>query len=373
MVAVVAIAAALAVAGSIAKTSTNDFFVFLNSAHWLREGADLYQHPLRAGPGYNLNPPAALLVFLPFSYLSDANAFLAWTAVSLGAYLLAAYWITRTLAPGRLVSIGSLLLVSQPVIIALLLGQTAALVMLLMTAAWMADRSDRTRRAGVLLGTAIALKPFLGVFLAYALWRRSRPFVAGMAMGIGGTAIIGLAVGGVSGYRSWLAALHQISWIAHWLNGSLLGFFTRTLSDTPEVLHMTPVAVRPHLVYPLWYAAVVSVVAVSARALLRTHDRDRAWSLLLVASLLISPLGWMYYLPSAAGPLVAVMERASRGTRALIGVGYACLLIPPSAMPTLGALQTALSGSVYTWAVVLWFAGLSMSSRQLTGRRWAAG
>ena len=69
--------------GTIADTAPNDFTVFLESARWLRQGADLYQPPLRPGPGYNLNPPAAVLLFVPFSFLPDWLALYLWTALAM--------------------------------------------------------------------------------------------------------------------------------------------------------------------------------------------------------------------------------------------------------------------------------------------------
>src|SRR5207237_578541 len=81
--------ATFAAVSLIADTSPNDFTVFLESARWLRQGADLYQHPLRAGPGYNLNTPASVLIFVPFSFLPDAVALRAWTILAIAAYVLA--------------------------------------------------------------------------------------------------------------------------------------------------------------------------------------------------------------------------------------------------------------------------------------------
>jgi len=174
-----------------------------------------------------------------------------------------------------------------------------------------------------------------------------------------GTALVGLLVAGVAGYRSWLAALGQISWTAHWLNASLLGLFTRTMTVTPDVLRMTPLVVRPELVRPVWWVSVAVVVAVAARALLRTRDRDRAWSVMLVTSLLVSPLGWVYYAPLATGPILGSAQRSSFWTRVVIAGGYALLLIPPISAAWLGASGTALLGSIYNWALILLFVGVS--------------
>ena len=269
--------ATLKVVIDIAETAANDFFVFVNSARWLREGVDPYQHPLQSGPGDNLNTPPSLLIFVPLSFLSDAAAFQVWTTVSIAAFPVSSSWIARAAAPGRVVTVAAVIFLSQAAITSLLLGQITGVLVLAVTAAWIADRENRPTQAGVLLGIAIVAKPFLGVFLGYALWRRARPLLAGMVAGFAGFALLGLAACGLASYRSWLAALGQISWTAHWLNGSLLGLLTRAMTTTPEVLNMTPLVDRPELVRPLWWGSLVVVAGLVGRTLLLTRDRDRVW------------------------------------------------------------------------------------------------
>jgi arabinofuranan 3-O-arabinosyltransferase len=353
---------------TIARTAPNDFTVFLESARWLRQGADLYQRPLRPGPGYNLNPPAAVLLFVPFSLLPDSIALYLWTGLAMGGYALAAYWIAREVVPGRTVSIAGAILLSQAAIMSLLLGQIGALMTLLLTAAWIADRKERPLRAGTLLGIAIGAKPFLLVFAAYALWRRSAAFAAGLAAGIAGMLTLGLAAAGVAGFRSWLGAIEQITWSAHVANASLLALLTRTLSVSPEILHATPVAVRPELVQPLWWASVAIVCATAAAILMRTRNLDQAWAIVLIASLLVSPLGWVYYATAFVGPLLAVAIKAPRPAQVVIAVGCACLNVPPMSMPSLGSAGVLVFGSIYAWGFLLLFAGVAIGDRRSTSR-----
>jgi hypothetical protein len=351
-----------AAVSEIAESAPNDFTVFLESARWLRQGVDIYQRPLLPGPGYNLNPPPVVLLFVPFSFLPDWLALYLWTALAAAAYVLAAYWIARTALPGRMVSIAGALFLSQPGIMSLLLGQIGAQLMLLVTAAWAADREDRPLLAGALLGVAIAAKPFLAVASAYALWRRSRSFAAGLAAGLTGMVLLALLSSGVEGYRSWFNAIAQISWTAHVANASLLGLLTRTMSTTPEVLHATPIVDLPQLVQPLWWTAVALVGVVTLAALVRTRSRDRAWAILLIASLLVSPLGWVYYATIFVGPLLAVARTTSRPAQFTIAAGCACLNVPPTTMPQLGALGNLVFGSIYAWGFLLLFAGVAIAS-----------
>jgi len=357
-----------AAVATIADTAPNDFTVFLESARWLRQGADLYQAPTRPGPGYNLNPPAAVLLFVPFSFLPDPIALYIWTALAMGAFVLASYWIAREVLPGRTVSIAGAIFLSQPAIMSLLLGQIGALMMLLVTAAWIADRKDRPVLAGALLGIAIGAKPFLALFAVYAVWRRSLALAAGMAAGIAGTIALGVMAAGSAGFQSWRAAIEQITWSAHVANASLLALITRTLSVTPAILHATPVVDRPDLVQPLWWSSLVVVCAVTAATLLWTRSRDKVWAILLIASLLVSPLGWVYYATMFVGPLLAVARTASRRAQFVIAAGCACLNIPPNTMPSLGTAGIVFFGSVYAWGFLLLFAGVAMSERRSVNR-----
>ena len=236
-----------------------------------------------------------------------------------------------------MVSIAGAIFLSQPAIMSLLLGQIGGVMMLLVTAAWIADRRDRPLLAGVLLGVGIGAKPFLLVFAAYAVWRRSLALAAGLAAGVAAMAALGLMTAGVAGFRSWLGAIEQITWGAHVANASLLALLTRTLSTTPAILHATPVVVRPELVQPLWWIGAAIVCAVTAATLLWTRNMDQAWAILLIACLLVSPLGWVYYATMFVGPLLAVARTASRPVQFLIAAGCACLNIPPTNISSLGA------------------------------------
>jgi len=149
-----------------------DFFTFFDSARQLRAGGDPYLgEPLRQGAGYNLNPPSVLLLFLPFAWLPLLPGFLLWTVINTAAYALSAWLIARHVAPRYGVEVVAAVLVSQVTFLGLQLGQHVGLLMGVLTAAWLADRRQRFFVAGALLGGAMAVKLFLGVFLFYAIWQ----------------------------------------------------------------------------------------------------------------------------------------------------------------------------------------------------------
>jgi hypothetical protein len=103
---------------------------------------------------------------------------------------------------------------------------------------------------------------------------------------------------------------------------------------------------------------VVAVAAVSLRAA-RTADVDRRWALLLLACLLCSPLGWIYYGWIATGPLWVLWTSGRLWTPAL-WVAAPGLFVPAwLTLPTSHGLAALTLGSVYTWTYLgLWVAVL---------------
>jgi hypothetical protein len=72
--------------------------------------------------------------------------------------------------------------------------------------------------------------------------------------------------------------------------------------------------------------------------------------------LLLSPLGWAYYVPAIAGPFVAVAFSTSLAVRRLVMAGYACLLVPFQIYAgPLGPVATLTRGSAYGVGVLLLF------------------
>jgi Glycosyltransferase family 87 len=335
-----------------------DFYIFWDAARWYREGVDPYLgHSLRPGAGYNLNAPALIFLFLPFSYMPLRPAFAAWTLVGLLACTLAARWIARALAIRSPLLLLCVLLISQATFIALQLGQLTALLLPLFTWAWVADRNKRPWTAGVLLGVLIAAKPLLGLFGMYALlFRRSRPLVLGIAWGAAALWGLGLLAGGISVYRSWLFVLGQVTWPADPANGSLLAVITRELTTPPTFIHATPLAIHPGWVSPIWFLALVVVGGVALSALRRITDIDQAWLLVGVCSFLLSPLGWAYYAPLLAGPAIARWQTGQRFTRLWLALGYAFFCMPFTVLVSIrGATATILFGSAYTWGLLAWY------------------
>jgi hypothetical protein len=156
----------------------------------------------------------------------------------------------------------------------------------------------------------MSIKPFLLIFLPYLVLRRQiRATVIAGIVGAG-CFLVGLLVFGIEAHTAWLRELKAIHWVGANTNASLLGFLTRTLSESAV---FSPVVNVPELVKPLWCLSAGIVGVCSLRATMgnpvTATDIDRDFAILLLAALLISPLGWTYYFWLPVGPLTACVYR----------------------------------------------------------------
>jgi hypothetical protein len=226
----------------------------------------------------------------------------------------------------------------------------------------------------------LSLKPFLLFLVPYFLWRRQWRGLAAM----GGVVVLclaaGLAVFGVENHRAWhhmLQVADNWAWLP--MNASLMGFLTRTFTDNPM---FAPIATAsPERMRTIWLIAGIPMGLLTYAVAFTDSSRrgvDRACALMLVGSLLLSPLGWTYYFWLAIGPMAALLADWQRGevrcspwTRTLLQcslIGFLCPLLCMNFFPS-SRVETVLIDSLYFWGLLLvWFALLSAAWRGLAGR-----
>jgi alpha-1,2-mannosyltransferase len=342
---------------------TTDFRTFYQSGRQYLANTDPYV-PFDPERGPNLNPPWVVAIMAPLCRMPLPLAVGVWWAFSFACFFTAIALIARAVAPGHSVAIASSVLVTQAAYANLRLGQVAWPLMLLLTGAWVADRSRKPVWCGILLGVAASWKPFLLVFVPYLMWRREWRALAALTAAIGITMLAGLLAVGVAGYESWLSSLRLVGWAGHPLNASLRGLVTRgltvsMLAEQPT----TPVIVAPSWIEPAWLAAAAIVIAVGVRRIVVTRNVDAAWATLTLTALLVSPLGWIHYVPIATGPLVAVLVAGRPTALRLVTVGVLLLCVPFAWLTatTFGPALTLTVASCYTWGVTALLASISSS------------
>jgi hypothetical protein len=356
---VLAVMLATIASGAAIWAATSDFRAFYVSARaWL-----LAQPPYLPAPGdpNNLNPPATLLIFAPFAAGSLATGYVAWTASTLACLWLALRLIVAQLParPWPLLLLIAVLPFSG--LLAVRLGQVTWPLLLLLTLAWYADRRDERVRLGLLVGAVIYVKPFLAVLAIDLVARRRWTACVAAVCALIALALVGFALVGLEGHLGWFALIQlQLHYGASHLNASIVGLVDRLFAASEGPAHMTPIAIWPTAHRAVSSIAAIGIVAMIAVQYRRTST-DRRWALLLVGSVLLSPLGWVYYVPIALGPIAAGWPTASRGSRACQVAALICFLVPPfSKEHTFGLLATITIASAYAWGLLLLFVGLLM-------------
>ena len=344
------------------RDQSPDFTMFITSARLWRQGLDPYRE-LLALHGGNTNPPATLFAMVPLTFLTDRLAFAAWTTLGALALVFSLYKTARALN----LRVEHLLLIAaglQGVSASLRFGQVTLLLLPFMTLAWLADREGRHKSAGCWLGALIYVKPFVGVYALYMLWRREwqtlRPMIAVYA--------VLSAIGLLAGFRvtlSWIETFGAIGEkTSHVVNASWPALVARVLNvdlSQPEPAYR-PFMVAPTLASALSLGGVIAIAIVSGWAIHRSRNRDVHWAILAASMLLMSPLGWMYYIPLLIPTFAAVIP--SRRHISVICLAAAILWVPSSVLArnTFGPLATATIASPYTWGLLLLWATLCVDS-----------
>ena len=145
-----------------------------------------------------------------------------------------------------------------------------------------------------------------------------------------------------------------------------------TLSPSTSLAEQptTPIVDAPEWLDPAWVAAIAAVIVVAVRQIVVTRDRDVGWAVLTLTALLVSPLGWIHYVPIATGPLVAsllpslVAGRPAAMRIAAAGVALLCVPFAWLKATMFGPVLTLTWASAYTWGVLLLFASIIAASRR---------
>jgi uncharacterized membrane protein len=369
---------------TLADPAHSDFTIFYYTVRLVRDGLPMYgASPARYGIRWaadhlgNLNPPHFQLLIAPLGLLSYEWAFAVWTAVCSSALAASILVVSRTLqiqiTRRRVVGWGALIISSAPFTTVAVTSELTFLLMLPFTLAWAAARRGRWRTAGLWLGVCISFKLFFALFIPWLLMRRCWPAIVGVGAAAFAAVAIGTLAFGAVVYREWVSSLGAVGWWWLPMNASWHGFISRCLLGSESVEPLIRIAA---LVAPFAVAGSVVFCATTLHATQRLgrdgREIDLAFVLLLLGAILGSPLGWVYYLPLALGPLVGVLWHGTwrslsgpvLASVALMGAGF---YVPQeeaaSGQPS--ALMTLTVASAYFWSSAAVWAGAVMLSRRV--------
>ena len=315
----------------------------------------------------NLNPPFQTVVMVPLGLLPYGTAFWVWSLLSLAAGLAGATVVARIHHPIRMrakdmAAAWLLLLLYFPTFATIIYGQFSLVLLLLLAIVWYAARRGTIVSPGFALGLALSLKLFVGLLLILFLVRR-RWRALGWTVGTAvACALIALVVAGPGAYRSYFEVMGSVTWYGASWNASFMGFFTRIFGGSENV----PWINAPGLAHALAYGCSALVALGLAWLARRPHDDQRdpaafdlAFAFGLVAMLLASPLGWMYYFPVLLITATVGWEAARRSGRRslllLIPLAWILSTTPHALIPvSTGEMDNPFNW--FTWAGVYFYA-----------------
>ena len=270
--------------------TSSDFTIFYNSAQ--RPPFDMYKRP-PGPPRGNMNPPHFQFLLKPLTNLSVPAAAAVWRTLNVIALGGCLWWLGRRSDERWSAADFGAVLAWSPMQSTINLNQLTWILWPLLVAAWWCWRRDRWTCGAIAFGVALSFKSFLAVFLIWLLvrgkWRAAAAAVVSAVAALG----VGVAAYGPGVFRDWLAAVASVEWSFAVMNASVRGFLSRSLTASGSA--GVPLAIAPALVNPLFVAAALFILLVTmVRA--RRLSVDRAWPPLMAASLLASPLGWLYYI-----------------------------------------------------------------------------
>jgi hypothetical protein len=367
----------------------NDFGRPLMATQLFLRGNDMYGEteavryqykPTKIIHLWDLNPPHSHLLYIPLAVMPSSLALAAWFAVSglclYGSIQIIVSELGIELTPRRLWWLVIGLLSFSAMGIALVTAHISFPMTLVVTLAWRDARHGRWGKAGCWLGLVLSIKPFLLIFVPYLVLKCCWRGLAALGLTIAAAFLLGLVVFGVESHHSWLRMLSRAdSWAWLPLNASLYGMISRLFIQNPMFTSIA--TLDPGVVRTAW---LVLGIPAGIVALLRTladpirEGADRAFAILLVSAVLLSPLGWIYYFWLPMGPVAAIAygwgaERTRRagGASGLIGspsgnlflvsmAGMACpTFLVTSFQPS--ALATLLVGCIPFWSLLfIWLA-----------------
>jgi hypothetical protein len=361
----------------------SDFTIFYYTARLVADGLPMYgASPALYGVDWasthlgNLNPPHFQLLLQPLARLSYGQAFVIWTSANLIALIAAIGVIAKALEiplTWRRIAIWGTFVVSCAGFTTVAItSELTFLLMVPFSLALLEARRGRWALAGAWLGFCASLKLFLLLFIPWLMWQRRWRALGGAAIAMLLSVAVGLSAYGIVAYVQWVGSLGQVGWEWLHMNASWPGFVSRVGQGSPEI---SPLWQAGEWVRPLSAAGSIAICAVTLMvARSRCEDPRQvalAFLVLVTGAILASPLGWVYYLPLALGPLVGVLwdgswRRLPAHVLVPLIAGSLYLYVPPdqaaSGQPSPAA--TLLLASSYFWGTLaLWLAAALAARR----------
>jgi hypothetical protein len=334
-----------------------DFAINWTAGFGLRTGVPLYDGPAMRDIGmryvspamglvftnpYNsyIGPPTTALFHVPFTFLPFHLALQVYRACIMGAFVSAVLLVSTVYslhgrASGWLWSMLALLLL-DPVLLSVWIGQVDAWVMLALAVGIWAWRHERWWWLGAALGAATLLKVSPLLCIGYFLMRRRWQVFTGATLFIVSALILAAVMGGIGNLATFvLNVAPTLSHASlHAENQSLPAWLARLASPTTDLNVFNTGIAEFRLLSP-----ALSLAGVGAFCWLNRgrDDHPMTLPLLVVVALLAGPITWDHYaswailaLPAFADPnqWMSLNPRERRNVGALLLIGGVLLAVP---------------------------------------------
>jgi hypothetical protein len=337
-----------------------DFGAYYGAALAVREGRSPYDDALAwQAAGYvtgglgrqptaqtaYVYPPALALALIPLTVLPLQAAQSLWLAVLFGSVVGTAWCLASLVAArhggafwGIVAVLAVALTMFKPVRGALTFSkQVDPLIMLLLAATILALTRRRDTAAGIVLGLAVAVKPFLAVLALGLLWKGAYRAtcwagLVAVVVGLGPLLALGLLPDFLAAAAHWSGP----AMLASPVGQSAASLLLRTLTVQP---YTVPLIEAPWLVGPLQIVFAIGLLAVLARTVSRSREQPPLvllleWSLGITALLIFGPLTEEHHLAYLAPGLtatlaasVAAWSHAASTRRIAVATGALVLLL----------------------------------------------
>jgi len=269
---------------------------------------------------YNVHPPTSVLLALPLGRLDYPDAVLVWNAISLAAFLISLVIVAAVLPVPRTLSLPALALLPfcHPLYLNFYHGQINLVLVLLVTAIWVLERSGRSGIAGLILGAAAAIKLFPAFLAIYYVARgRLRPLMFAALSFLALTFATALVLG-PDAFHDYVTVV--LPWNKDF---RILGYNISIAGLWHKLFH----PIQGEMIEPLWPSlavarwgtllsnlAITLIVATVVHRARTLTERDLAFATTVTAMLLVSPVTWDHSLLLLLVP-IAVIARSAEKSR----------------------------------------------------------
>ncbi|MBL8132861.1 MAG: DUF2029 domain-containing protein [Anaerolineae bacterium] len=316
-------------AGLSAQWGRVDFEVYFQAARQFAAGISPYQGTTGL---FYLYPPLLAQILAPFAALDPIAAWQAWFAVNAAALIVTLALFSRWGPASNQALLWLSPLLFEPILDSLYIGQITILLLLLLTAAYVARSHDQRLLTGALLASAAWLKVWPAFMLLYFLWRRDWRVVWG---GVTAGVLLALAQIAASGVGPFLDSFGVVFSLAEAGQAtrastsiSILGFASQWFQQN---LRVTAVVVSPllytltRLGLSLGVVAILGRMTFSRASLTDSFDQRRfrlEYSLTLLTALLLSPTLWASGMPPMLLCFWLIWSLARRQIRLILALAF---------------------------------------------------